>query len=1009
METDKSTQRPNFFILLGLSPHEEWNLAKFDTCIKQKQVEWTRQSTKSIGQRASQARRNLELLTQIRDVMDDEKKRAQESKEAVALLASEQTVRLESFETQLNLFNEKEFADPKEVEALTNEFQDILSPQDIRRRITIPVHTANPVARPTLDSTTAKTIAERLDALHLSSLYQLLGYSEGAERASARVLLRKAEELYQTVSQSAIKDQQNTYKSELTGHAKVIFSSEEKRKQYDESLSQEKFVQLLQVIEESIKFSLHKEVNQVQTELFLDNAQKAGWNRQEALRKLRDYALSHGWLVYVPQNGTSKPKISCGNCRELNDITENFCTVCHQELFLACPDCGQRVSCEHNACGKCGFPVGNRYLVDAQLKEIQDALSKKDVFKAQKLLEDIKLCWKTKKPDQRTRKIEDVQQKIQQLNQEAQRTLAHVQHLQDQKKLFETKRFLSSSEAVILSNKQQLLNALQTDISQAQNMLRQAFMTGRSRDEQIHFCKQALLLCDDYQEARNLLATLPPEEPQQLQAKPRDTIVSLSWNASATSNVSYTVVRRPFVQPHSPKDGVVLATVTGLTYEDSHPDIGIPLYYAVFAEHVQVTSHQAATLSSPVLLLEDVAQVQVEVNNQQVKLSWLMPKHAASVAIVRKDRLRPQDVHDGILVAECEPGQTSIVDRQVQNEQVYYYALFARFKNHEGRLVTAPGVRLRAIPEAPPEFIHSLHIHVRQGTSLTEREIQLSWTPPSKGDALIIKSSQSLQQHEGKVLAENQLQTLGKRLEEQPGSVVDHHATSGIVYYTPIVLFNKMAYIGRSSRFAIVDDVYNVRWQNLGKVLRLQWDWPADCQEVMLLQNSQQWPQFEDTTSTRITVSRTTYDRLGYYDLSGLPNTQYSIAIVTLISQQGEQIPSQGVRICAQLADIMVISYELRRPTLFQRSFTLSITTQHAGQLPTLLLVGTRGQLPAKKKDGAILARIEAAPIDKNGRLIDLPAQMISPGMYCKLFLEESHLYQMVDIRHPHENNLRIR
>lgn len=1005
MDKEKNAQRPNFFILLGINPHEEWNPAKFDTHLKQKQVEWTRQSTKSIGQRASQARRNLELIFQIREVMSDEEKRAQEKNEALAQLASEQTTRLQAFETQLKIFNEKAYADPTEIDAFTKEFQDIFSPAEIHRRITIPIRTVNSAVRPTLDLSIAKTIAERLHTLHLSSLYQLL---ECSEMTSANILLKKAEELYQMMSRSAIKDLENTYKSELAGHAKVIFSSEEKRKQYDESLNQARFGALLKDLEESLKFSSYKEVNQNQTESFLDGAQKAGWNRQEALQKLRDYARNHGWLVYIPQDSTSTSSISCGNCHELNDPNENFCIACHQELFLACPDCGQRVSCENNACGKCGFPIGNRYLVDAQLEEIRIFLRGKDLLKAQKLFEEVKTYWKTKKPDQRTQKIEDIQHAIQQLNQEVQYARTHCQQLLDQKKLFEAKRFLSSSDASGVPDRQQLLNTLQVTLSQAQNMLQQALMTSRSRDDKINFCKQALFLCDDYQEARNLLETLPPEEPQQLQAISRETIVSLSWKASTTSNVSYIVVRKPFAQPHSPKDGVVLATVTGLAYEDNHPDIGIPLYYAVFAEHAQVVSRQSAILAAPILLIEDVTQAQVEVDNQQVKLSWQMPQHAVSVCIIRKDRLRPQNIQDGLIIAECEPGQTSIIDRHVQNNQTYYYALFARFKNHEGRFVIAPGVRLPATPEAPPDFIRTLHIHTQQGTSLAMQEVQLSWTPPSKGDALLLKSSQSLQQYEGKVIAENQLRTLGERLEEQPGSVVDRHVTSGIAYYTPVVLFKKRAYIGCSFRLATIDEVCNVHWQNLGKVLRLSWDWPANCQEVTLLQNSQQWPQFEDTTSNKINVSRTTYDRLGHYDLPGLPNTQYYIAIMTLLSQQGEQIPSQGVRISARLADIMVISYEIRRPTLFQRSFTLSITAQHAGQLPTLLLVGTRGQLPAKKGDGKLLARIEATSIDKGRLLITLPAQVILPGMYCKLFLEDSHLYQMVDIRHPHEDRLRI-
>nr|BBH86984.1 transcriptional regulator [Thermosporothrix sp. COM3] len=1005
MSTEKKTQRQNFFLLLDINPNEEWDPDKFVKVLKAKQVEWSRKRSLSVGQKASQAQRNLELIPQIRKVMEDDALRAQERDEALKELASQQAARVEVFEKRLEFFNAKESASQTEIDKFIKEFQDLYPEQEIRNRITVTIRAEQQVTRQALEPSRAKAIAGKLNDLNMSSLYELLGCPE---TTSTRILQQKAEQLYRDVSKIATKTQEVTLKSDLAGSAKDIFSSEDKRKQYDESLRQLKFASLFKVLEEQINQSVEKEITYNQTELFLNEAQQAGWDRQEALFQLKEQAKAHKWLVHVRPAEEKSQKVRCGGCHTLNEADQKFCTQCRQPLFIQCPECNETIRPEANACGHCGFPVGNRYLVEIHLQELQDLFKKRDTQKAQQLLDEMKTLWQPKKADRYSQEIKRFQSELQRLHAELRKVEAHVQQLLNQKKYITAKQYLEGPAAAILPNRAQKLNEIQGELSKVRSLFQRATVATLPNNEKIALCRQALALCPDYQEARDLLRTIPPMAPTNLQAKTRGGIVSLSWQPSSTEGVMYVIVRKSLTQPHSSRDGTVLDTVPGLHYEDSRPETGVPLYYAIFAECEGVPSANGALLEQPLLLLQDVTQAFAEVGNQQVKLSWVPPKNVASVLLVRKQNVPPTSASDGEVIGECVPAQTSFIDRDVQNNQTYYYALYARFKDQHGRLATAPGVRVKAIPEPPPAPIHSLEMHMRPGSTSAEREVELRWTPPAKGKAIILKSTHTLQHYEKKVIAESTLYTLGQLLEDQPDSVVDPKVALGVTYYLPVVLFHKMAYIGTEHRLATVDDVQNVRWQNMNTALRLQWKWPANCQEVIVSSHQLRWPELDDEYSSHTKVSRSEYDRLGYFELRCDKDTDYYIRITALVTQGTEEIPAQGVRLHVHPTDLLTLTYEIKRPTLWRRTPHLHIAADRAGTLPTLRLIGTRDRLPVHKTDGTMICRIEPTSINGRGRTFPLPIKEVAPGTYCKLFLEDDALYQEIDICHPHEDKLRI-
>jgi hypothetical protein len=250
--------------------------------------------------------------------------------------------------------------------------------------------------------------------------------------------------------------------------------------------------------------------------------------------------------------------------------------------------------------------------------------------------------------------------------------------------------------------------------------------------------------------------------------------------------------------------------------------------------------------------------------------------------------------------------------------------------------------------------------------------------------------------------------TTTQRLDTHSSTVTDIWTQSGVAYYTPVVLFQQMAYMGPSHRYTCVENVSNLRYQNLGSALRLQWIWPENCLEVRISYSSENWPQLNDPKATTRRLSRAEYDHLGYYDIRGTINHDYYIIVFVVIQQGNELMTAQGVRLHAQLVSRTVLTYEIKNSTMLSKRRTLHITTDTQRSLPTLLLISQYGQLPFRKTDGDIFWRIEPMRVGRKDLIVNLPATVLPARTFGKLFLEDDSLHSEFTIHHPGVDKLRL-
>lgn len=291
--------RPNFFLLLELNPDAEWDQAAYKKSLQEKNRQWNRDSD-GVAKKALVAQVNRALMPQIRQVMETIALRQKEAEDARELLTRRYRAENEYFEKQLLLLNLKEQAEPEEILRFVKEFKYIASAESIQKRITVRTCLESErdghIQPEPLDVSMADNIANRLEILHMKTLYEFVQCTPQSETAT---IFHAAEQVYT----DEIRQQPTpeiTVKVELAGFAMSLFKTEEMRARYDEALRQSSLKQLLKDLEDSLKRCKIKELHPRQVLYYFEKAAEIGWQRQEALEHLKTYGRTRQWFITLP-------------------------------------------------------------------------------------------------------------------------------------------------------------------------------------------------------------------------------------------------------------------------------------------------------------------------------------------------------------------------------------------------------------------------------------------------------------------------------------------------------------------------------------------------------------------------------------------------------------------------------------------------------------------------------------------------------------------------------------
>jgi len=577
--------RQSFFILLGLDPNEAWSESKFEEALKKKRGQWSMDAS-GVAKTALSAQKNLRLIPEIRKVMLDPLLRKAEAQAAKQERTSGRKEKIQKFEKEIAIAQKKGYLEETELASYIKEFKDILTEPEIRKYIHVEIRkvSANAEKRvQMLDASIMGSITDNLKHLHIQDLYALFEMSHTTSNAE---LSAAATKLAANMRDKQPKDDDVTARAILAGHAKNIFSSEEMRKKYDESLRHTSLEALFEILVSTVNHTTTKEVHASQVADFIEQARKVGFAPEEALARLKQGAAQHKWSIIIPTDSVER-KQRCGACQEINGMERKYCSGCGEELSFSCPGCSKIVSSDEVRCNACGFPVGNWDRVNDLLKHIDQLLTSStplneftQILEVQDLLTVAERTWRPdhamgtwspKTSDARIDRIQQYKTKISSLLKEKQAKIDKIRLMIDRKEFFAAQQFLTMLTTQDGIDLRPYRTTIETKISEATSLVKRAQASHIRPEERFELCRKALKLCVDCQNARDLLGTFSLTPPSNVQAKKGEMLVSLTWDSSPVDDIKYKIIRKANSHPVSVNDGVVLATVAGCLYDDTKP------------------------------------------------------------------------------------------------------------------------------------------------------------------------------------------------------------------------------------------------------------------------------------------------------------------------------------------------------------------------------------------------------------------------------------------------------
>lgn len=1014
------TSRPNYFILLELDPTKRWSDEEFQKALTAKRGDWTKKTGDPRPKVKLQAKQYLEMIASITQVMSDEIARKREASEAVKLNSQAEKEAKHKFYEELQFIAVKGFVTKTEISNLAKTHSiseaDILKELN-KKGIAIRDEIPEDVQEKSINKTTLDGIKDNLDKLKEKkrNLYDFLGL---ASNTSTSDLRNKADKIYNE-AQKGVRDTEATVIGDLAGKARSIFDpeKEEMREAYDRALQAEVY-NVLQERINIIASSSDRTIHAPQFLLLLELAKSKGLDLEKAKAFIVKQAQDRKLAVQIPDLKLIESKITCIKCETLNDNNKGFCSNCGSPLKIKCPSCGQVSTVENRACYKCSFPIGNEANIRKYIDETKQLLNGKFYDEAIAHLNLAKQGWATNSSqplnDPLTQEIDRYLKEAQQKQQERVNLQKRLLDAINERRFYEARTLLQQIDLEkITVNLTDERKRIETTIQQAEAELAKAREVERRGQDPVELYQNILWICKDCKPAKEALAKTPPAPASDLMPRVGNKIVSLTWTASTSKNVNYTIVRKYQARSISSSDGEQLATISGNAYDDTKLAVGLPVFYTVYTNREGVLATSAAELQMPVILVGDVTNVVARAADGQVSLGWQPPENVSEIQVYRATQhLNNPKSGDRVEVI----GKTQAVDRNLENGRKYYYTIYCLFKDHTGKFVNSEGVSVEAVPEEPPARISELKIEVIR--TAPARELKLSWKPPRKGDVAVLLSSPDPGLSSEDVKPQGALSEYGKLLTGTKEDVKVTVQDKGVVYFTPVVLLQQTAYVGKTIEYANVDDVSNLKVQKQKTELQIRWDWPSGCEKVILSYGHQGFPSsYNDNSAVHVEVTKAQYNHRGYYPLKSTFEKDYCIVAHAVLKKDGQEFVASGLselaRVRVSLSSAIALRYQIvRKRALFGKGkLILAIETTSSGQLPELVLVCKLGSIPLKKTDGEVALTIPATQLDQNNKALtyELEEQNRSYG---KLFLVDDTLYESmggyIRINHPTNNEMEM-
>lgn len=983
--------RPNFYVLLGLDPTVT-DPSVIDARIQEKKRDWSRQKNQGNPKDRRDAATALGLVREITAVMSDPAQRDAEAAQARTELAGQAERKKQALKDQVDILRTKESTYTREmVDQLVKGADGVVPAADVESLLkaaglTPRVAQAPRPARERLDPVVAGNIRRNLDLLGVASLYAFLDLPP---TTSLALLRKEADETYKNLIRIGATDPVGSARSELAGLCLQVFTSDESRNRYNQTLATERMDGLLPLIQTA---GADGHITLQGLETLIQKAGEKGVAPQDAEDWIRELAQVRGWRIQPGQPAAaSLPQ--CGLCNTLvSDPKATRCSRCGKPLHVDCPRCGTSVPTTIVSCPQCGANAGDAPLVDRYL-----ALARRDAIdgnlaEALASVEMALLVWPGHKP------ILEEKARLQKRNADRDGALARVQAQEKARTLLQARTELEAfGRTWGASGTEALAQRIREGIGRADTAYKKGLDLRNKGlvDDAVAAFDEALGWCTDHPQAQQAAGACPPPPPTGLMVTPLPSGFRLTWKAPPSrSQLSYFVQRKADCQPAAVRDGSRVAETSACQVDDTSADVGRPLYYAVWAVRGATASATPAQ-AGPFLRVAEVQDLVAQAGDGCVHLSWTPPQGATRVEVLHQVQTPPAPgTGHAIQVSRSSGSHAGLPNGVLQG-----YRVVAVFRDPAtGRDISSPGVTAVAIPMAPPPVVTDLSPR-RSGANVC-----LTWTPIPGAMVQIRVAPSRPEAQAGRPMPQDRLDTLGTLVPEvAPGEALFEAQRPGDLFFTPVSVAGTLAVPGEPARVTFIDDVRDLKAQVTGRDILLTWTWPRGVETVLVRWRHDDLPMEPvGGTSAREAITMQAYQREDGWVLRNAAQKKHTFMVFASAPGAGQAAWSGGVKALVNLGQRITVSYEVVLKRNWLRKVTqalLEIRSDAPVDLPATLLVGRMDHLPLAPDQGEVLLRSGPMALGTTPMRLELPSTHLARPMFVKLFFQDPANVALVNLR----------
>ncbi|MBI5169534.1 MAG: hypothetical protein HZA61_08610 [Candidatus Eisenbacteria bacterium] len=953
---------------------------------------------------------DAELVGQHDDMLLKPAVRAQARAVAEDAQRKREAAKFKSFESQLAIVAAKGFLFAEDRNELLRRGKALgLTEAEIEARVgKVPLRASAPAlpVEEGLPKQVRNEINSSLGVLGFDSLYAFLGFKlKDGDPPPDKAALRAAHQATEEFWRPKPADNRKAEANRLLGRVKVHLIDDDPAR-YEAARRWEAVETLRLDVELAASDG---RIYRAEFEQLLRSGRAAGLDERNAVDMILALAVKLGAAVeFSAADGGHR----CRSCFTivLEPKGKQRCPTCEHPLWRKCPRCEADSPSGEDACVACGFEFDDAHVVALGVELGRAALATGRLEDAERHVSEAERRWG---PGGEPAKLRaEIATRVAELASLRRQFDEHVSG----RRLAGAKALLARLETEAAGVKfrdgrttVELAAELETKLA----ALRVALERARALDAQqkpreaVLAYQEALEIAVDDTVAESGLRAYRPEPPVRLRAECRGADVVLTWDASpAAGRFGYVLVAREGAAPTSPSDGQVVCRTEGIGHRDTGVPAGVSRWYSLFAERGGVFSPPAT--AGPVLLAAEVADLTLEVGDRRVHGRWKSPRRGARVRVFRQRDQAPAAPGDGVEISAA--GEEGFLDRDVDNDVIHYYRVSVEYQDANGHAVLSPGVVASARPTAPPPTVDALELEAHASG------LRVRWNPPARGDVAILRAATAPAVERGRAIPTAQLAGLGARVPaEGAGTALDTQPPAGLVYYLAVTIVGDLAVPGAHRRFVAIPDVTNLKGQDLGRYLQLQWQWPVDCtQAVVTWRKDRPAVDVDDPSAQRRRVSLSEYELQGGVRIESPADEPHHVVVFAVRPIDGAVHYAPGIapgaRTLLRAQPQVIVSYAVARSLLGARSVTFRASAR-IESLPEVVIVANPANIqPRRIEDGRVVSSFSGLSVDvKPGANHTLKLDGLRRPFALRAFFRDPRSYERFRLVDPTPDQLEVR